>query len=72
MPSFDGELDWLRFPSALLGYSSGTGKWTLFFFDGDSKARRYPDFEPSTEIQDLLDEVEDDPTCIFWVDAGRG
>jgi hypothetical protein len=66
MPNIDGELDWLRVPSARLSYSSGTGEWTLYCFDSNSKVRRYPDFEPSTRIQDLLDEVEEDPTCIFW------
>lgn len=66
MPNMEGEMDWLRVPSARLGYSPGSGEWTLYWFDRNSKVRRYPDFEPSTEIQDLLDEIEDDPTRIFW------
>ena len=66
MPMLGGEMEWLRVPSARLGYSSGNGEWTLYWFDSNSKAHRYPDFEPSTKIQDLLDEIEDDPTCIFW------
>lgn len=66
MGNLDGERDWLRVPSARLGYSSKSGEWTLYWFDSNSKAHRYPDFEPTTKIQDLLDEIEDDPTCIFW------
>ncbi|MDQ1496342.1 MAG: hypothetical protein QOG69_2825 [Actinomycetota bacterium] len=66
MPNLDGEVDWLRVPSARLSYSSGSGEWTLYSFDRNGKVHRYPDFEPSREIQDLLDEIEDDPTCIFW------
>lgn len=66
MPNMRGESDWLCVPSARLGYTSGTREWTLYWFDRNSKVHRYPDFEPSTDIQDLLDEIEDDPTCIFW------
>ena len=66
MPDLNGGVDWLRVPSARLNYSSGSGEWTLFCFDGNSKVHRYPDFDPSIEIQDLLHEIEEDPTCIFW------
>lgn len=68
MPNVDGDVDvdWLRVPTARLSYSSGTGNWTLYWFDRNSKVRRYPDFGPTTDIQLLLDEIDDDPTCIFW------
>ena len=66
MPDMDGEAGWLRVPSARLAYASGRREWTLYCFDSNSKAHRYPDFEPSAKIKDLLDEIDDDPTCIFW------
>ncbi len=66
MPGVDGEMTWLRVPNARLAYDSRRREWTLYFIDSNDKVRRYPDFEPSAEIQDLLDEVDEDPTCIFW------
>jgi hypothetical protein len=66
MPGPDGEMMWLRVPSARLAYVSGRREWSLYCFDSNSKPHRYPDFEPSTKIKDLLDEIDDDPTCIFW------
>ena len=66
MPNVDRETGWLCVPRARLGYSSGTGDWTLYWFDRNSKVRRYPDFETSKAIQDLLDEIENDSWCIFW------
>lgn len=66
MPAMDGEMEWLRVPSARLSYSSGSRKWTLYCFDSNSKVRRYPYFEPNTKVQTLLDEIDEDPTCIFW------
>ena len=66
MRGMDGEAMWLRVPNARLGFASGRRDWTLYCFDSNSKAHRYPDFEPSAKIKDLLDEIDDDPTCIFW------
>ena len=66
MPGIDGEITWLRVPNARLAYASGRGEWTLFVIGSNDKVRRYPNYEPSTEIQDLLDEIDRDPTCIFW------
>lgn len=66
MPGVDGEVAWLRVPNARLAYASGRREWTLYFIDSNDKARRYPDFEPSTNIRDLLNEIDTDPTCIFW------
>jgi hypothetical protein len=67
MPGIDGETTtWLRVPNARLGYASGRDEWTLYFIDSNDKVRRYPDYGPSTEIRDLLDEIDRDPWCIFW------
>jgi hypothetical protein len=57
---------WLRVPAARLGWSGETKLWTLYRFDSNSKAHRYEFLRPSKRVQALLDEVDDDPTCIFW------
>ena len=66
LPGMDGEPMWLRAPNARLAYASGRAEWTLYFIDSNDKTRPYPNCEPSAEIQDLLDEIDEDPTCIFW------
>ena len=66
MPDLDGGMHWLRVPNARLLYAKGRNEWTLYFIDGNDRARRYPGLRPSSEIQDLLDEIDDDPRCIFW------
>lgn len=57
---------WLRVPAAKFLWTGRTQVWTLYRFDSNSKAHRYEFLEPSPRVQDLLDEVDDDPTCIFW------
>jgi hypothetical protein len=39
--------------------------WTLYYADRNSKWHRY-DIEPSADFDDLLREVDEDPTAIFW------
>ena len=40
MPGLSGEPAWLRVPSARLTYTATTRLWTLYCFDGDSRAHR--------------------------------
>jgi len=57
---------WLSVPAAKLLWTGRTQVWTLYRFDSNSKPHRYEFLEPSPRLQDLLGEVDDDPTCIFW------
>jgi hypothetical protein len=57
---------WLSVPAAKLLWTGRTNVWTLYRFDSNSKPHRYEFLEPSPRVQDLLDEVDDDPTFIFW------
>lgn len=61
-----GMADWLQLSVARLGWSGTTGLWTLYRFDSNGKAHRYEFLEPRQRVQDLLDEIDDDPTFIFW------
>jgi hypothetical protein len=56
---------WLRVPSARLGWSGRRGLWTLYRFRSERPVR-YEFCEPSANVQDLLDEIDADPTFIFW------
>lgn len=61
---------WLRVPAARLRYDQTAGEWTLYCFDRNSKAKRYdlwdPDFVQPGTVEEILAEIEADPTNIFW------
>jgi hypothetical protein len=62
--------DWLRVECARLTYDAGTGLWTLYCFDRDSRAMRYdkwePDFVQPGTVREILAEIDADPTNVFW------
>ncbi len=53
-------------PQARMKYDATTCGWTLYWFDRNSKAHRYDLVEPHQPVAALLDEIERDPTAIFW------
>jgi hypothetical protein len=46
--------------------SAESERWTLYCFDSNSKAHRYEPLEPYRPMSRLLEEIEKDPTAIFW------
>ena len=60
------ESEWFEVPVARMKYDATTPGWTLYWFDRNSKAHRYDLIEPHQPVATLLDEVERDPTAIFW------
>jgi hypothetical protein len=62
--------DWTSTPIAQFRYDGdgdGDGKWTLYFGDHNGKWVLYFDLDPKQPIHVLINELEDDPTCVFWV-----
>lgn len=57
---------WTTRPIARLSYTAGTGTWTLFWRDRNGRFHRYEHLPPSGRVSDLLDELDRDPTRIFW------
>ena len=57
---------WTRQEIARLRYSASTSTWTLYWPDRDSDFHRYEGLMPTPNLHHLLDEVDADPTCIFW------
>lgn len=43
-----------------------TPEWTLYWPDRNSRFHRYDLAQPTTDVVALLDEVDRDPTSIFW------
>jgi hypothetical protein len=58
--------EWTRFPIARLRYAQATHTWTLYWRDRNLRFHRYDQLEPSPQIDDLLREIDRDPTAIFW------
>lgn len=58
--------DWSSFPIARLRYAKTTRTWTLYWRDRNLRFHLYDRLPPSPHVDDLLTEIDRDPTCIFW------
>jgi len=58
--------EWTSFPIARLRYTATTKTWTLYWRDRNLNFHRYDLLDPSPRIEDLLAELDRDPTAIFW------
>jgi hypothetical protein len=60
--------EWTRFPIARLRlrYTKASKKWTLHWRDRNLRFHRYDRIEPSADVAALIDEIDRDPTGIFW------
>lgn len=58
--------EWTRFPIARLRYTKADNSWTLYWRDRNLRFHIYDRCPPSRRVDDLLDEIERDPTAIFW------
>ncbi len=57
--------DWTSMPIAQLRYE-GHGLWTLYAGDSNGKWHQYSDLEPRQPIDIIVDELDTDPTGVFW------
>lgn len=58
--------DWSTSEIARLRYTAIRREWTLYWRDCNARWHRYDRIEPCSEITTLLQEIDSDPTCIFW------
>lgn len=58
--------EWTRLPVARLRYTQSRREWSLYWPDRHSRFHRYDLTPPSARVDDLLAEIDRDPTCIFW------
>lgn len=58
--------DWTRRPIAQIRYSDVRGLWTPYCRDRHQRWNLYTRLAPSTDITEVLDEIDRDPTHIFW------
>ena len=58
--------DWTRRPIARLRYTKRRNGWTLYWFDSYGRHQRYDGIVPDAEVSVLLEELDNDPTAVFW------
>jgi hypothetical protein len=58
--------EWTRFPIARLRYTQGTRLWSLYWRDRNLEFHEYNRVPASASVEELLAEVDRDPTAIFW------
>jgi len=63
-PDFGPE--WTRFPVARLRYTKTRGEWSLYWRDRNLSFHEYDLAPPTPHVEDLIAEIERDPTSIFW------
>jgi hypothetical protein len=62
----DASPEWTEFPIARLRFTRATATWSLYWRDRNLRFHEYDLAPPSVHVDDLLNELSRDPTCIFW------
>ncbi len=65
-PAFNIPDKWVDISVAQFRYEPLKKLWTLYCADRNSRWHKYYEVDPAKSLQTLLDEVEEDPTGIFW------
>jgi Protein of unknown function (DUF3024) len=58
--------EWTKRGVARLKYTIKSGLWTPYYSDRNGRWHLHDLSGPTKDIRILLDEVDRDPTCIFW------
>ena len=65
-PVWDKPSEWIHMAIAQFRFDPSTGHWTLYCADRNSKWHEYLDVDPTKRLEKLLEEVDRDPTGIFF------
>jgi hypothetical protein len=58
--------EWTRMRIAQLRYDPSTSMWSLYWADRNSRWHRYDDLEATMDLDEVIAEIDGDPTCIFF------
>jgi hypothetical protein len=58
--------EWTRMNIAQLRYDPESLQWTLYWADRNSRWHRYDDLEATPNLDEVIAEIDADPTCIFF------
>ena len=65
-PYFKDRSKWAERSVAQIRFDNENKKWMLYFIDRNEGWHPYDLIEPSSDFEDLLKELDCDPTGIFW------
>lgn len=65
-PTFWEPETWVDIVVAQFRYDQKNKRWTLYCADRNSRWHLYDLIEPTPDFEALLEEVDEDPTGIFW------
>ena len=65
-PKWDDDSQWIDMKIARMKFDNDSMKWKLYWCNQHQQFFIYDGLSPKTEIKELLKEVDEDPTCIFW------
>ncbi len=66
-PPFDAkDGKWTSAPFAQLRYQPSSRLWSLYWMDADDRCHPYDEIDHLVALNTALDEIADDPTCIFF------
>ncbi|MBJ6724570.1 DUF3024 domain-containing protein [Geomesophilobacter sediminis] len=57
---------WVEVPVAQFRFSPEQRLWSLYWADRNLRWHPYEGLDPDPKIETLLQEIDRDPTCIFW------
>jgi hypothetical protein len=57
---------WTETPIAQFRFNHETKNWVLYWMDRNSRWHLYDLVKPSADFEDMLKELDRDPTRIFW------
>lgn len=58
--------EWTSMAIAQIRYDGKIGKWTLYCADRNNRWHKYEGLLPTKNIDQILAEIDRDPTGIFW------
>lgn len=61
-----GDSGWTSLDVAQLRFERSTSRWTPLHRGRSERWRRHDDVAPSARVEALLEELDADPTGIFW------
>ena len=65
-PYFRNPSKWAERSVAQIRFDNNIKRWQLFFIDKKNSWRPYDLIQPSADFDDLLKELDRDPTGVFW------
>lgn len=51
---------------ARIDFDQASRGWTLWAYDRNERSLFYPELEPNVSLDAVIQEIDEDPTCIFW------